>query len=226
MTLGSMKRCAALTMAAVSLLAVGACSSSKKADTGAASPEVTSSPATSASTTSTSPSSTGTSIPTKATGDTVQWAVAASATTSYGSAATDSWSAQQATGAPDVTAQAPDLACGDIGQAWASAARDTVDTLTLGYAKAVVPTGVVVRETYNPGAIVKIEVSGPSGQRATVYQGQPSKVEECPRMFEVDITDVSFPVNSVAITLDQTQVQNWSEIDAVQLIGNLPPAGA
>jgi hypothetical protein len=221
MTHGNGMKVVVTTMAVVALLGVSACgkkdAAAPKANGNA---EVTSgnNPAT----TSTKVPTTGTSLPNGFTGDTLQWATTATATTSYGTNPGDSWAASQATGAPNVTADVPADECGDIAQAWASSARDTIDMLTLGFAKAVIPTGINIRETYNPGAIVKVVVSGPTGQSATVFQGQPNKVSSCPRMFEVPVSGVSFVVNSVAVTIDQTQVQSWAEIDAVQLVGNLP----
>ena len=227
MRFGISTRLAVASLAAMALLGVTACGkkdTAKPAASGSA--EVASSGTAETVTPTTRASSTTGTIPGSATGNTLQWATTASATTSYGTHPGDSWAASQAIGPPDVTADSAAAECGDIGQAWASASRDTVDTLTLGYAKAVIPTGVNVRETYNPGAIVKVVVSGPDGQSNTVYQGQPTKDSTCPTFFVVKISGVNFPVNSVAVTVDQTQVQSWAEIDAVQLVGNLPTGGS
>lgn len=221
MTYGTGMKMAVAAMAAVALLGVSACgkkdtpantSANGNAEVGSSSNSVT---PTTRVTTGTTPGNTFS-------GDTLQWATTAKATTSYGDTPDASWSEHQATGAPDVTGPTPADECGDIGQAWASAGHDTVDTITLGYTKAVIPTGINIRETYNPGAIVTVVVSGPDGQKATIYQGQPTKVTTCPRLYPVPVTGVDFAVNTVAITIDQSQVQSWAEIDAVQLVGNLP----
>jgi len=227
MTFSIPTRFAVASFAALALLGISGCGkkdSAKPAADGNA--EVASNSTSATVTPTTKASSTTGTIPGSAKGDTVQWATTASATTSYGANPGDAWAASQAIGAPDVTAAVPADECGDIGEAWASASRDTIDILTLGFAKPVIPTGVNIRETYNPGAIVKVVVSGPGGKSSTVYQGQPKKDTTCPTFFVVKITGVDFPVNSVAVTLDQSQVQNWAEIDAVQLVGNLPTGGS
>lgn len=148
-----------------------------------------------------------------------QWAKTAKATTSWGDDAEDGWSAEQATGAPNVTPDNGVDGCGDIATAWAALERDTVDTLTLGYETAVIPTGINIYETYNPGSIVKIEVSGSGGKSKVVYEAEPKTVDKCPRVLQVKVTGVDFAVDTVAVTVDQTKVVNWAEIDAVQLVG-------
>ena len=215
-------RIAIAAVAVVGLVGLSACGKKDSNKDAAPAANESGSGETSSTVTPTTKASSSATIPGSAKGDTVQWASTASATTSYGAEPADSWSANQAIGAPDVTGATEADECGDIGQAWASAARDTVDTLTLGYTKAVIPTGVNIRETYNPGSIVKVVVSGAGGKSSTVYEGQPAVGATCPTYLVIQVTGVDFPVSSVAISLDQTQVQNWSEIDAVQLVGNLP----
>ena len=74
-----------------------------------------------------------------------------------------SWSAGQATGAPD-TANA-----GDQASAWAPAAQDGGEEwLELTYAAPIEVAQVLVRETYNPGAISKVSVILESGTEVPV----------------------------------------------------------
>lgn len=148
-----------------------------------------------------------------------QWATKASATTSWGTEPGDGWSAQQATGAPNVSPDSGDNGCGDIEEAWASEAHDTIDTLTLGYATAVIPTAINIYETNNPGAVSKVEVSGPGGKSKVVYEAEPAPVNKCPRVLEIKVSGVDFAVDTVAVTVDQTKATTWAEIDAVQLVG-------
>lgn len=207
----------AVLAAGVVVLGVSACA--KKSDEKPA--EQTTTSTTASSGPATTKAVTGTTIAGAKADPNGQWAVSATATTSYGPSPETGWSAKQATGAPDVT---PDT-CGDIGEAWASAQRNTVDTLTLTYAKAVVPTGINVWETFNPGAIVKVTVSDGGAQSKVVYESTPKKVTECPRVLKIPVTGVSFAVNTVAITVDQTQEQDWAEIDAVELVGTAARSG-
>jgi hypothetical protein len=141
-----------------------------------------------------------------------QWAVSATASSQYGD---PSWSAAQATGEPNTGV------CGDNTSAWASASGSGLDTLTLKYANAVVPTSIDIHHTYNPGSVVKVEVSGPVGGAVTVYEGQPGAIQECPYIQTITIAlgSVTSPVDTVTITVDQSVIGSWDEIDAVRLNG-------
>jgi hypothetical protein len=139
-----------------------------------------------------------------------QWAVFAVASSEYGQT---SWSAMQATGAPDVTM------CGDDGRAWASLESDTQEWLQLTYQTPVVPTLINVVETYNPGHIYKIEAVGVSGTTYVVYEGDPQAVDECPRTSQFTVSGITEPVYGLTIYIDQTSLNSWAEIDAVELVG-------
>jgi hypothetical protein len=139
-----------------------------------------------------------------------QWASGATASSEYGS---DSWSAAQATGVPN-TAE-----CGDIVTAWASATSDGVDWLKLVYNTPVVPTRIDIYQTYNPGAINRVEVVDTNGQTYEVYQAAPTVLETCPYVLSIFVSGVNARVNTVIIHVDQSATMEWSEIDAVQLVG-------
>ena len=77
---------------------------------------------------------------------------------------------------------------------------------------------VVVRETYNPGAIIRVTALLPGGEETLLWDG-----EEPPAQAPVDR---SFPAmhskvvaKSIKIYLDTKKVPGWNEIDAVELIG-------
>jgi hypothetical protein len=139
-----------------------------------------------------------------------QWAMGATASSEYES---DSWSAQQATGAPDT------MECGDIQTAWASEASDSVEWLEVTFATAVVPAEISVRETHSPGFINRVEVKDEMGRYHTVWEGTPGAVEQCPRVLTIPVSGVSVRVNAVRINLDQRDGGDWDEIDAVELVG-------
>jgi hypothetical protein len=141
-----------------------------------------------------------------------QWASSAAASSQSG--ASDR-SASQATGAPN-TPQ-----CGDHGTAWASSGTTTTETLTLTYVTAVIPTTIVITHSFNPSSVVKVEVADETGTTTSVYQGTPNQEAQCPfqQTIQVSLGAVTNPVNTVIITLDQSVIGNWDEIDAVQLVG-------
>jgi hypothetical protein len=144
-----------------------------------------------------------------------QWASSATASSEYSS---PSWAASQATGAPD-TAE-----CGDIVTAWASSSRTGADNLSLQYAQAVIPTQINIYQTYNPGAIVKVEVVVAADQSRIeiVNSANPPGATPCPGVFTLNIIQALPPVNGVIIYLDQTLTGSWNEIDAVELVGTAP----
>jgi hypothetical protein len=205
----------------VAALLVAGCGSSSTSSAPASSPSPA---ATAAATPSTGPGahSTRSSKPPPSAGAVpasggTEWAQAASATSNYGTNPGDPWNASQAIGPPDVTA------CGDDGYAWASLDTNTTETLTLTYAQPLLPTAVNVVETFNPGYVKTITVSGSGGQTATIYTGTPALVSQCPTTLTVPITTVTFPVSTVAVTVDESSLDSWAEIDGVGLLGK--PAG-
>jgi hypothetical protein len=148
-----------------------------------------------------------------AAGEIRQWAARASASSQYGS---DSWAAGQATGAPDTYPE-----CGDIQTAWATESSDGVDYIELEYDTPVFPTRLEVYQTYNPGAISKIELVDITGTSHGVYvDSTPTVMDACPYILGLSISVVTDdPIDRVIIYLDQSKTNAWCEIDAVELIG-------
>jgi hypothetical protein len=77
---------------------------------------------------------------------------------------------------------------------------------------------VRVRETYNPGAIVRVTAVLAGGEEALLWEGEePSAQAPIDRSFPV--ANVNVPTKSIKIYLDTKKVPGWNEIDAVELIG-------
>jgi hypothetical protein len=89
-----------------------------------------------------------------------QWAIQATASSTYNDAqGTAGWSANQATGAPNVDKY------GDDGAAWTSKTPDGgIEWLDLKYPRPVHATEVRVRESCGSGAVIKIEVYDEQGE--------------------------------------------------------------
>ncbi len=142
-----------------------------------------------------------------------QWAITATASSSYNDAqGTADWSANQATGAPNVDKYADD------GKAWTSKTADSgIEWLDLKYPKPVHASEVRVRESCGSGAVVKIEVFDEQGTAHAVWQGNdPTK--------DLNYLIATFPKTTfktarVKVTLATNVVPGWNEIDAVQLVG-------
>lgn len=138
-----------------------------------------------------------------------QWASSAVASSEFG---IESWTAEQAIGEPNVTE------CGDNIYAWASWGTDTVEWLILGYNTPVYATEVVIYQTYNPDYVVLVELVDTDGNLHAVYEGQPS-TKPCPYEMSVTFPQTDYLVTGVAVTVDQSTLYSWNEIDAVKLIG-------
>jgi hypothetical protein len=120
------------------------------------------------------------------------------------------WGPEQATGEPDTNAS------GDIPSAWASQTQDDQDEwLTLEYAEPVVPTAVLVYETYNPGALVRVTAFRLDGEEVELWKGQdPTTSDNDMGVSEVPVK-VNFKTNRIKLYIASKDVAGWNEIDAV-----------
>lgn len=142
-----------------------------------------------------------------------QWASEAKASTEYSAS---NWSAKQATGPPDTDR------AGDCQTAWASKDPDgDEEWLEVAFKKAVAPTKIRIHETFNPGAVVKVEGKDAAGKWRTLWEGAAAP-GEAPRWFEVPLTETGWETRELRITFDSDAVPGWNEIDAVELVGANP----
>lgn len=160
-----------------------------------------------------SPSATGpttAAVPSLPPGTLTQWAISATASSQYGS---DSWSAQQVTGAPDTTQY------GDFVTAWAPAARDDGPAwLELTYETPVVPTEVVIWESSGNGFVTRVQAwDAATGAWVTLWEGEDGSPEFVVG-FSPDLTPQTFATDRLRIDID-TDTPGWNEVDAVALIG-------
>jgi hypothetical protein len=147
-----------------------------------------------------------------------QWAIKADASSTYQDhTGTDTWSADQLIGVPDVTEY------GDNGKAWTSKEQDKgIEWIKMVYPNQVNATEVRVRQTYNPGTIIKVELLDTKGKSHTVWEGldktkyEPNKI----KYFVAKFDKTDYKTNTIKITLATNSLPGWKEIDAVQLVGN------
>jgi hypothetical protein len=144
-----------------------------------------------------------------------QWAVSATASTQYSES---SWNAEQATGAPNVTE------CGDNGLAWAASNDNSVEWLELAYATPVIPTEIVIHQSYNPSQVIEVDVIDTDGNTYIAWKGIPKSVSSCPDEMTITLElEEKIIVNKIVITVDQSVLNlGWNEIDAVELVGTTP----
>ena len=148
-----------------------------------------------------------------------QWAVSADASSSYSTDPKNkesSWSPYKMVGKPDVDKY------GDNGNAWASKNPDKgIEWVKLTFPKAVNATGIRIRQSYNPGAVIKIELIDDKGKNHTVWSGVDDTKYETGKIkyFSTNFDKTDYKTKTVKITLATNSVSGWNEIDAVQLVG-------
>jgi hypothetical protein len=142
-----------------------------------------------------------------------QWAVSAVASSEYGP---ESWSAKQATGAPNVNE------CSDNGLAWASESSNSAEEwIEVAYATPVVPTEITVYQSYNPSQVVEVDVITADGISLPIWIGAPKLVAGCPNLLTLPVElEEDIRIQKVRVVIDQSMLNtSWNEIDAVELVG-------
>ncbi len=123
-----------------------------------------------------------------------------------------SWGPEQAEGPPDTNG------AGDIQTAWASQSQDgQKEWLICEYPEAVMPTAVVVHETYNPGSLEKVAVFDEDGKEHMAWMGSDPTPRTAARGTSVIPIKTKFKVRKVKLYFDSPAVPGWNEIDAVAL---------
>jgi hypothetical protein len=155
-----------------------------------------------------------------------QWADSATASDAAGGlfgGNSDDQSPSAAIGAPDVDV------CDDSMSAWTtSQPNDGFHHLELKYYDKVYPKTIRIHETFNPGAIDRIELLN-NNEYITVWDSKPYDYRKCPMWFETSFNGefkenitmdmLNFKTDTVKITIDTNKIDGWNEIDAVELIG-------
>jgi hypothetical protein len=120
------------------------------------------------------------------------------------------WGPEQVTGEPDTQM------AGDIVTAWASSSQDNQEEwLLLEYEEAILPTAVLVYETYNPGALVRVTAFKADGEEVELWKGtDPTPSDAGIGVSEVPVK-ANFKTNRIKVYLDSANLPGWNEIDAV-----------
>ncbi len=137
-----------------------------------------------------------------------QWATRATASSAY-----DGYEAANATGPPDVEG------CQNSTNAWAAAAPDTLETLELRFDTPVFATEVSIHQSHQPGFITNVQLIDDQGKLTSVYRAQAGLQAECPAILHVSFDRTAQLIVGIKLTIDQRGDINWTEIDAVELVG-------
>lgn len=145
-----------------------------------------------------------------------QWAISAKASSTYASKTGEnaSWAPEQMIGEPNVKAY------GDNGFAWASKDQDKQrEWVKLIFEKEVNAIEVRIKQTYNPGAITKIELIDTDKNSHVVYENTAEKRDASMQYLVASFEKTAYKTKTIKITIDSPSVSGWNEIDAVQLVG-------
>ena len=123
------------------------------------------------------------------------------------------WDTDEVTGPPNT------FEAGDIRTAWASKSPDDQqEWLILEYNQAVLPTAVVVHETFNPGAVVKLTRFERFSAEEMLWEG----VDPTPINAGMGVSRLPVSTNKatsrIKLYIDSPAVSGWNEIDAVGLV--------
>lgn len=147
-----------------------------------------------------------------------QWATSAKGSSTFATNPdpTSSYNFMKATGAPDVESYRDDA------NSWASKEQDAgIEWLEVGFDRAVTPSEIRIRQNYNPGAIIKVELFDEAGGAHTVWQGPDATAyaERAIAWLTAKTDGATYKTQRAKITLASNAVPGWNEIDAVQLVG-------
>jgi hypothetical protein len=142
-----------------------------------------------------------------------QWATKASASSTINDAKGKvSYSADQATGVPDVQSY------GASPQAWSAKMPDAgIEWIELTFARSVHATMIRIRESYGSGAVIRVEALDEKGVAHVVWTGTDTTKEL--NYLAAEFPKTAFKTNRVKLTLATNVVGGANQIDAVQLLG-------
>lgn len=120
------------------------------------------------------------------------------------------WGVNQVVGPPDTAGFR------DMRTAWASATQDgQMEWLQLEYGEAVIPTAIIIHESYNPGAVVKVTHVPKWDAEQVLWQGtDPTPSTARGGVSRLPVT-AGIKTDRIKLYIDSPAVAGWNEIDAV-----------
>jgi hypothetical protein len=150
--------------------------------------------------------------PLKQSAEFTQWATSVRQSSSEWSAS--QWSAAQLVGAPNVFPTSSDNP-----NAWASLSADGGEEFVeVGFAQAMSIGAVHVVETFNAGAIRRIEGITESGESMTLFSAPSDTPAAGARIRRFAGACTEAKIVAVRVTLASHQVAGWNEIDAIGVV--------
>lgn len=123
------------------------------------------------------------------------------------------WGPEQAAGPPDTEM------AGDHPTAWASATEDDADEwLRLAYVPPVEAIGVLVVETFHPGAVVRVTGFAADGSGRVLWSGADPTPRTAAKGTSLLPVTPGFPIAGLRVDVASRAAPGWNEIDAVGLL--------
>ena len=130
--------------------------------------------------------------------------------------ASDRNAASAAAGPPDVFPRS-----GDIAGAWAPQRTDGgIEWVTVRFTRPVRASSVLWVETFNPGAVMRVDDVSDGGDAVALWQGDTGRPGTPTAVGEVRLASPRM-IRAVRLLLDTRRVPGWNEVDAIGLV----PAG-
>eukprot|EP00300_Choanocystis_sp_HF-7_P010003 c16740_g2_i1.p1 GENE.c16740_g2_i1~~c16740_g2_i1.p1 ORF type:complete len:368 (+),score=56.43 c16740_g2_i1:263-1366(+) len=111
---------------------------------------------------------------------------------------------------------------GDTYGSWAPRfSKSGPEHIELGYSRPLKIKTILIYETFNPGAVVRVSLLDPKTQEwRCVYDGEPHQLTLPPesRIFSPELRRVDFATTAVRLDLNTASSRSWSEIDAVGIV--------
>lgn len=150
----------------------------------------------------------------------IVWATSVIGVSSERLEAAGAWSALQALRTPKMPLEAH----GNWGGAWNSETPDDQrEFIELGYTVTSPVTEIRIYESFNPGAVDRVQVRHWQNQTwHTVWTGTAAVVPPPGRIFNVTFDDPGFPTDGVRLELDSPAVPGYNAIDAVAIVTQVP----
>jgi hypothetical protein len=124
------------------------------------------------------------------------------------------WSAKQILGPPDTYPNH-----GDLPTAWASESEaEKIEFIKVGFEKPAQVTGIKIYETYNPGALERVEAIDEMGGVHPLWEGRAEPITQKRRILRIDISPTDYKVAGIVLKLNSQKVPGWNQIDAVGLV--------
>ena len=146
-------------------------------------------------------------------GQVLLWAGGALASSSSG---TDGYHTRQALGKPNT------LACGYYVTAWQPVPDETEAWIELYYSPNILPDYLYINQSYLPEQLAKVEVVTIDEETITVFDREVDDIYqpmECPATRSFWLPEVEVLIRTVRITLQREVDEEWTQIDAVGVLG-------